>query len=61
MLSSAELVELAEALFVNRRVIYYCRAQEAQEFMTRETCKGCGSQSWQMLYQDYPHILQSLS
>jgi predicted nucleotidyltransferase len=39
MLSSAELVELAEALLVNRRVIYYCRGQEAQEYMTRETCK----------------------
>jgi hypothetical protein len=56
MLSSAELVELAEALFVNRRVIYHCRAQEAEEFMTRETCKGCGSQSWHMLYRDYPVI-----
>jgi len=57
MLSSTELVELAEALFVNRRVIYYCRDQEAQEFMTRETCKGCGSKSWQMLYRPYPVII----
>lgn len=56
MLSSAELVELAEALFVNRRVIYHCRAQEAEEFMTRETCKGCGSQSWRMVFRDYPVI-----
>lgn len=56
MLSSAELVELAEALFVNRRPIYYCRAQEAEEYMTRETCKGCGSQSWRMDSLDYPVI-----
>jgi predicted nucleotidyltransferase len=56
MLSTTELVELAEALYVNRRVIYYCRAQEAEEFMTRETCKGCGSQSWQMHLVDYPVI-----
>jgi predicted nucleotidyltransferase len=57
MLSSAELVELAEALFVNRRPIYYCRAQEAEEYMTRETCKGCGSQSWRMDSLDYPVII----
>ena len=56
MFSSTDLVELAEALFVNRRVIYYCRAQEAEEYMTRETCKGCGSQSWQMPSLDYPVI-----
>jgi hypothetical protein len=56
MLSSAELVELAEVLFVNRRAIYYCRAQEAEEYMNRETCKGCGSQSWQMHSLDDPVI-----
>jgi len=56
MFSSAELVELAEALFVNPRVIYHCRTQEAEEFMARETCKACGSQSWQMLFRSYPVI-----
>lgn len=56
MLSSAELVELAEALYVNRRLTYHCRALEAEEFMTRETCQGCGSKSWRMLSQDYPVI-----
>lgn len=57
LLSTTELLELAEALFVNRRVIYHCRAQEAQEFMTRETCKACGSKSWEILYRPFPIII----
>jgi len=54
VLSSAELLDLAEALYLNRRVIYYCRAQEAEEFMTQQRCNGCGSKSWQLVLGDYP-------
>ena len=56
VLSSAELGELAEALFVNRRVIYYCRAQEPQEFMTRETCQGAALNRSKCSALDYPVI-----
>lgn len=45
-MSTAEVLELAESVYLHGRLIFHCRLGEAQEYLKSETCKHCGAKSW---------------